>query len=85
MQLTNGRAPSALTTVIRGVDNASQQLLTTIRLLARSRFRHNAVEHNLLIFMQASFHARNLAGVVPRGVELAPATRAAALAALGIV
>jgi uncharacterized membrane protein YccC len=83
-RLDTGTAAYSLTTGSRGLDHASQQLLTTARPLSRSPFRRNEVEHNLLLFGLAAHHARNVAAGVERGVVLAVPARIAAIDALNV-
>lgn len=83
-QLDTGRSALSLTTATRGLDHANQQLLTTARPLSRSPFRRNDVEHNLLLFGLAAYHARNVAAGVQRGVVLAAPARTAAIDALNV-
>jgi hypothetical protein len=80
--LNTGRAESSLTTATRGLDHATQQLLTTARPLSRSPFRRDEVAHNLLLFGWATHHARNVAAGVERGVVLPAPARTAAIDAL---
>ena len=66
----------------RSLDSAGHQLRSAALPLARQPFRRDDVQHNLLLFGQASHHARNLAARLTPDSELGPAVREAAAATL---
>ena len=67
--------PVGLSTLSRGVDAAAHELRSAALPLTRSPFRRDTVQANLLLFGQASHHARNLAAQLQRGVALDERTR----------
>ena len=66
----------------RSLDSAGHQLRSAALPLARTPFRRDDVQHNLLLFGQASHHARNLAARLSPDAELGPAVREAATSTL---
>jgi hypothetical protein len=77
----SGKA-AALTAASRGVDNADHALRSAALPLARSPFRSDDVQHNLLLFAQASHHARNLAAEIDNRADLDDHVHEAAVATL---
>jgi Fusaric acid resistance protein-like len=73
---------AGLTAASRGVDNASHALRSAALPLSQMPFRSDDVQHNLLLFDQASHHARNLAAEVESQVDLDDHVRQAAVATL---
>jgi len=71
-----------LSTLSRGLDNAAHQLRSAVAPLAITPFRRDAIQHNALLFSQASHHARNVAADVERELDLSPRVREAAAASL---
>lgn len=72
----------SLTAASRSLDNASHQLRSAALPLSRTPFRRDEVEHNLLLFAQASHHARNVAADVQDDLQLRPRIRSAATVSL---
>ena len=66
----------------RSLDSAGHQLRSAALPLARTPFRRDEVQHNLLLFGHASHHARNLAARLSPDAELGPAVREAATSTL---
>jgi hypothetical protein len=79
-RLSGGAA--VLTAAARGVDNAGHALRSAALPLSRMPFRSDDVQHNLLLFGQASYLARNLAAEVDKQVDLGDHVRQAAVATL---
>jgi uncharacterized membrane protein YccC len=71
-----------LSTLSRGLDSAAHQLRTAAMPLAFTPFRRDEMQHNLALFSQASYHARNVAADVQRELQLGPSVRAAAATSL---
>jgi hypothetical protein len=80
----SGAVPAAapLTTAARGLDHASHQLRSAALPLSRTPFRRDEIEHNLLLFSQASYHASNVAADVQYDPELRDQIKQAAAASL---
>jgi uncharacterized membrane protein YgaE (UPF0421/DUF939 family) len=74
--------PATLTAASRGVDNAGHALRSAALPLSRSPFRSDDVQHNLMLFAQASHHARNIAAEVDSQVDLDDHVQQAAVATL---
>jgi uncharacterized membrane protein YccC len=60
-----------LTVASRGLDNASHALRSAALPLSRMPFRSDDIQHNLMLFAQASHHARNIAADInaPAGLD----------------
>lgn len=71
-----------LSAASRSLDHASHQLRSAALPLSRAPFRRDEVEHNLLLFAQASHHARNVAAEVQDDLTLGTKVRQAATTTL---